>query len=84
MATIAVGWTVTFVLYAFVTLKFSPDLQGRYLLGLYLVALPFCWSVLFLTRPVLSWSPVSRWTLLLAISLVPHAYSLNVVLRRYF
>ena len=47
LGVIGIGWAVTLPLYAVVALKYSPDLHGRYLLGLYLSVLPICWACFF-------------------------------------
>jgi hypothetical protein len=86
LALTAVGFVATLALYAVAALGLSQDLHGRYLLGLYLPVLPICWSVLVLEEPVASrslrWMP--RCALLFGLSAWVHAYSLTVILSRYF
>jgi len=82
---IAAGWIITVPIYAVATWRYSIDVHGRYLIGLYLTVLPICWSLLMLRGPVgPSGLPISRWTLALAVCLMTHAYSMSVILRRYF
>ena len=86
MMILAAGCIITVPIYAVATSRYSIDLHGRYLIGLYLTVLPICWSLLMLRGPVerLSSLPISRWTLALAVCLTTHAYAMSVILRRYF
>jgi hypothetical protein len=78
------GFLTTLAAYAVITLRVSPDLHGRYLMGLYLAVLSICWI-----RPAAiptSSSTVSRGRglALAAMVLFSHGYSLSFILRRYF
>jgi hypothetical protein len=81
---VCAGFLVTLAVYAVTTLRFSPDLHGRYLIGLYLAFLSICW-IPPAAFPVSS-SLVSRGrcVVLGALVLFAHGYSLTCILRRYF
>ncbi len=82
---LAAGGALTLVLYAITTLRYSPDLHGRYLLGLYLSLLPACWAILMLKEPAGRGSVwTSRWVLAFSFCAAVHAYSLSFILSRYF
>jgi hypothetical protein len=81
---VCAGFLVTLAVYAVVTLRISPDLHGRYLIGLYLAVLSICWI-----RPAASADSSrigsrSRCIALAALVLFAHGYALNCLLRRYF
>jgi hypothetical protein len=86
---VALGGAGTLVVYTLATQGLITSLTGRYLIGLYLVVLAVCAGGLVLdgsraggARTAASGS--LRAAALLAIAGVVHAYSLYVILRRYF
>ena len=84
-AAIAAGFVASLALYAVATATLLRDLHGRYLIGLYVVMLPLCWSVLMVHAPTtMRRGHLSRWEVFLSAALAIHAYSLSFVLGRYF
>lgn len=81
---VAIGGAATFVLYAIATLTLSPDLHGRYLLGLYLTLLPLCWSVWIVEERGFDVRGISRWTAFFALVVAVHAVAVYFLLTRYF
>lgn len=85
----ACGWAVTLVLYAAASYYVHRNLMGRYLVGFYLSILGICWSITALIPPFAPSDPVvasavrREWLLITAAAGV-HAYTLQVILARYF
>lgn len=82
LAVIALGAVASFLAYVVVTLKTSPDVHGRYLLGLYL-----CVLVVISTVSVSDDSPGSggwRNAMHVGIPILGHALTFAFVISRYF
>lgn len=77
---VAAGAVASLAAYAVSTLRFSPDIHGRYLLGLYVAMLCVAWT------GVLHYGAHRRWTstLLLAIITAGYGATLCFLLSAYF
>ena len=82
LAVIALGAVASFLAYVVVTLKTSPDVHGRYLLGLYL-----CVLVVISTVSISDDPPASggwRNAMHVGIPILGHALTFAFVISRYF
>jgi hypothetical protein len=96
LAAVATGFAGSMAAYALSVLaafRYSPNVHGRYLIGLYLCVLAVCWSapILWAPRTNISWNLPGRlhisipWPVLfLPACAAIHAYALSVILTRYF
>ena len=82
------GLVVTFAGYTYSAYAAATNLHGRYLIGWYLtaIAMAWTWPALARTRPDRHWLLGSgpRASVLAAVVIFVHAYSLCFILRRYF
>jgi hypothetical protein len=84
LAVFGAAWWTSFASYAISTLIYSPDLHGRYLIGLYLCGLAVCWNGLASLGRGRGWlARTTGITLLTAVALV-HAWAARAVVLRYF
>ncbi len=82
LAVVALGSVASFLAYVVVTLKTSPDVHGRYLLGLYL-----CVLVVISTVSISDDPPASggwRNAMHVGIPILGHALTFAFVISRYF
>jgi len=86
---LVVGWVVSLLAYAVSVNSLHRILHGRYVIGLYLVGLVACWTVVALlprlksSNRVLRLAILREHVLLLLIAGI-HGYSLCYILSRYF